>query len=108
MCVAPMQIVDPEKDMIEIEQKILYPWSFNTIWSQRKHFLLVNLIGTLGICTLARRPCNRIYSVQQGSDLLADNPINQKVKGVTQGFVIPYLILTNQDKLLMELKLSGT
>lgn len=56
MCVVPMQIVDPEKDMIEIEQKILYPWSFNTIWAQRKHFLLVNLIGTLDICTLARRP----------------------------------------------------
>lgn len=52
--------------------------------------------------------CNRIYSVQQGSDLLADNPINRKVKGVTQGFVILYLILTNKDRLLMELKLSGT
>lgn len=31
MCVASMQIIDPEKDMIEIEQKTLYPPSSNTI-----------------------------------------------------------------------------
>lgn len=65
----------------------------------------------LGLWTYAQwpdRPCNRIYSVHCFSDLLVDSPINQKVSGMTQGFVILYLILTNKDKLLMELKLSGT
>jgi hypothetical protein len=41
--------------------------------------------------------------------LLADNSITQKVKRVTLVIVaIPCLILTNKDKLPMELKLSKT
>lgn len=40
-------------------------------------------------------------------DLLANNSVTQKAKRVTQDFVILYLILTNKDKLIMELKMSG-
>lgn len=41
-------------------------------------------------------------------DLLANNSVTQKAKRVTQDFVILYLILTNKDKLVMELKMSGS
>lgn len=41
-------------------------------------------------------------------NLLANNSITQKVKRMTHGFVAPYLFLTNKDKLVTELKISGT
>lgn len=39
---------------------------------------------------------------------LANSSITWKVKGVTQDFVILYLILTNKDKIGYGIKMSGT
>lgn len=52
--------------------------------------------------------CDQMQNFQRVPDLLANSSITWKVKGGTQDFVILYLILTNKDKLVMELKMSGT
>lgn len=49
-----------------------------------------------------------MQNIQHLSDLFANSLVMQKVKRVTQDFIILYLVLTNKDKLVMELKVSGT
>lgn len=53
-------------------------------------------------------PYDRMQNFYHVPDFLASSSTTQKVKKVTQDFVILYLIQTNKDKLVMELKASGT
>lgn len=69
----------------------------------------MELTGDFGhVHTWPDFPYNRMQNFKHIPDLLANSSVTQKVKRVTQAFVILYLCLTNKDKLVMELKVSGT